>query len=654
MKLRLHCIGAALIISLNCLYPQDHLSGHIVRFLDDLALSYSDDIPSADYATELTLLSEDPVNINSADINEIKRLFFLTVFQVHSIVDYTKRHGDILSAMEISFIPGFDKELAGLILPFISFSRSSRAMVPGKRYHLKLIANYVKRQKDENINFTGSPYKFLTRLKISSGPLEAYLISDKDSGEPLFLPGHKPDFLSGNIAYSPGGKINRLIIGDFKARFGQGLTVWNGFARPPVATDTRPMKESSRIIPYSSSDENDFFRGIAISSTIGNINIMSFASMNMIDATIDNEQLSGEPFIRSFYNTGIHNTPLTTIKKNRVTESSLGFNINRMQNNLYYGFSTVYSRFSLPVIPDDEPHSTYDFRGKTNASFAVDYAWLFTDSYLFGEFAVCNKGKTAFLQGLSLNPEGRVRCNFLYSRVNRGYNSFHGNASGRKTFNKYSSTALVNITAEPAPGLLLAGGAIRSRQLWYNNISGNFPSSMTYLLSLRSNLPGNISISSDLRYRISDRPDEPRQGVRRSATLKKTGLRLTVEVLPTESFTLRSRIEKVFIGGSSDSGILCYQTARYTFRQLPLEICCRLMVFNTGSYDSRIYAWEDDLLYNPLIRALYNQGNRSYIMIICKPVNIVTFRIKYAVSDIVRGADTGITDEFKMQMVMSF
>ncbi|MEA1886491.1 MAG: hypothetical protein U9N72_04710 [Bacteroidota bacterium] len=655
MKLRLHLTCAALVISLNCLYPQVHLPGHIINLLEDIAASSDEDLQAANFAEELTILAEKPVNINSGDENEIKRLFFLTPFQVKSLVDYTRKNGNIISALEISYIPGFDRELAELIKPFIIFGYAGNAQSAYEGHHLRLITNILTDDREAKNIHTGSNYKLLSKLRLSSGPMEAFLTVEKDKGEAILVEGYKPDFLSGNITYYPGGTINKIIIGDYKVRFGQGLTVWNGFSRPPVPTEQRTMKGSSIILPYSSSNENDFFRGIAFSLSACDINIMLFASRNMIDATTGYDTDNEAKYIKSFYETGIHNTPTTIMKRDQAMESSFGLNINRMANKFYYAFNAVYSKFSLPVIPVEDPRNIYDFKGRVNASFSIDYAYLFKYSYMFGEFAVDNTLKTAFIQGLSLNPEGRVRCNIMYSRVNRGFNSVHGNASGVSTLNKPGSSLLANLSSELTSFLTFSGGVLRRKELWYNNISGNFPSSLLYLVRLELSPADFITLKTDIKHRISDHWINPEQGIKINAPLKKTNFRISVETVGSEQFKMRTRIEKVIIAGSPERGFLCYQSAGYVFRKIPLEIRGRLSIFQTDSYATRIYTWEDDLLYNPVIKALYEEGKRSYLMIIYRPLDIMTLRAKYAATNIQGELGTSVkVNEFNFQLILSF
>ncbi|MGC9341228.1 MAG: hypothetical protein ACP5E3_00860, partial [Bacteroidales bacterium] len=313
----------------------------------------------------------------------------------------------------------------------------------------------------------------------------------------------------------------------------------------------------------------------------------------------------------------------------------------------------VYSKFSLPVLPADNTRNIYDFKGSVNSSFSIDYAYLFKYSYLFGEFAVDNTFKTAFLQGLSLNPEGRARCNIMYSRVNRGFNSFHGNASGLSTFNKPGSSLLANISSELTSFLALSGGILRRKELWYNNISGNFPSSLLYLVRLELSPADFISLKADIKHRIGDHWIKPQQGIKTNMPIKKTNLRITVETAGSERFKLRTQIEKVIIASSSDRGFLCYQSAGYIFRKIPLEIRGRLSIFQTDGYVTRIYTWEDDILYNPVIKALHEEGNRSYLMIIYRPLGIMTLRAKYAATNIQgKWASPVKLSEFTFQLIL--
>jgi hypothetical protein len=94
--------------------------------------------------------------------------------------------------------------------------------------------------------------------------------------------------------------------------------------------------------------------------------------------------------------------------------------------------------------------------------------------------------------------------------------------------------------------------------------------------------------------------------------------RLTSELISSSSVRLVSRIEwaKVTYAGmkKSEQGLLLSQTIQCTlFRSLALR--ARVAVFETDSYDSRIYEYEDDLPRASSNPALYDRGLRWYLIL---------------------------------------
>ena len=92
--------------------------------------------------------------------------------------------------------------------------------------------------------------------------------------------------------------------------------------------------------------------------------------------------------------------------------------------------------------------------------------------------------------------------------------------------------------------------------------------------------------------------------------------RINFNVLITESLRLRSRIEYVTYertGGQSENGLLIAQDVIYKPKESNLSFNARFALFDTDSYNSRIYSYENDVLYYFRIPAYYNQGARSYL-----------------------------------------
>ena len=113
----------------------------------------------------------------------------------------------------------------------------------------------------------GSPLKILTKYKFRAGNFSGGLTLEKDQGEKFICPGTIcTDFFSANIAYTGKGLVRNVILGDYSARFGQGTNINTGISTGLSMTSQGYMSATNEIKPYTSTDENIFFRGISHSS----------------------------------------------------------------------------------------------------------------------------------------------------------------------------------------------------------------------------------------------------------------------------------------------------------------------------------------------------------------------------------------------------
>jgi hypothetical protein len=80
---------------------------------------------------------------------------------------------------------------------------------------------------------------------------------------------------------------------------------------------------------------------------------------------------------------------------------------------------------------------------------------------------------------------------------------------------------------------------------------------------------------------------------------------------------LRNRIEWArFNKGIIDEQCnLNYQDIIYHLQKFPLDLTFRFALFDTDSWNTRIYAYENDVLYAFSIPPYYGKGIRSYLML---------------------------------------
>ncbi|HJW30389.1 MAG TPA: hypothetical protein VJ508_14255, partial [Saprospiraceae bacterium] len=113
---------------------------------------------------------------------------------------------------------------------------------------------------------------------------------------------------------------------------------------------------------------------------------------------------------------------------------------------------------------------------------------------------------------------------------------------------------------------------------------------------------------------------------------KKTQARLHITNLLDKSIQLRTRLEWSHYSKAEDNqnGFLVYQDVIYKPISSPWTISARVTLFDTDDYESRIYTFENDLIYYYAIPAFSDQGSRFYINLRYKGIRHLTAEIKFA------------------------
>ena len=200
-----------------------------------------------------------PLCINFESFAEMVSSGLLSQYQVASLVDYRDRSGDILSLTELSLINGFNPDFVRKLSPFISLDSSSN---PGT-------ASAGKRKVDIDIAVkTG--FKLVSSQQLSWNWGAKYrLKSDKGIGGSLSVsksydePGAAPRYLTGNLVLKSRRKTVRLVMGDFNARFGQGLTLWSGMSMSGLSSLSSFSRRGSGLSESWSFTGSSAFTGIA-------------------------------------------------------------------------------------------------------------------------------------------------------------------------------------------------------------------------------------------------------------------------------------------------------------------------------------------------------------------------------------------------------
>lgn len=203
---------------------------------------------------------ERPVKINTVSLSGLVSTGLMSRYQAVSLMDYRSRHGDVLSLTELSSVDGFSMESVQRIAPFISLY-SPR--LPGVR-------NEVTAQADNdlavrcNMKQTDSDhpveYGYGMKYRVRYGEcLSAGLSLSRSAAADSSV----PDAYSGFLAYEFMGTPAKVIIGDFNARFGQGLALWNGMTMSGLSSPEGLRRNAAGISSSWSFTGGAAFTGLA-------------------------------------------------------------------------------------------------------------------------------------------------------------------------------------------------------------------------------------------------------------------------------------------------------------------------------------------------------------------------------------------------------
>jgi hypothetical protein len=630
-----------------------NLAEAIVNIVEELAADDSDPEAAAIYIERLNDLAENPVKLNSSREEEISRLFFLSDFQVKALADYGHSSGRIISVYELVNIPGFDKESVEMMIPFITLDSKINTNSDSVRLKNTLITNLsIKSGKDDTIS-QGSPWKILTKYKFKADGFSGGFTIEKDPGEKFFTGNPPlPDFLSANLAYNGDGLIRRLIVGDFSARFGQGTNINTGIRRAISLTAPGYMSAIDEIKPYTSTDENNFFRGVAAEFSVKNLVVSLLYSRNNLDATLGSLSGSSKDYIANLYRAGIHNTSSLLQKKDALTELVYGINLSYNFNNIRIGLTWSEDRFSLPLIlTDHDPENIFDFEGNRSSLYTIYYNSLIKRTLLYGEFSTNDNNKYAFVQGLSFRMTDRLSINFLFRNYNAGYVSFHGKGPGSGSTTGNEQGILGNFTFEAAKHLFISGGCDIQYFPWlrYRCSAPSWGSKQE--IKVRFLPTEKLTIDASYNYRFSMVDNTETSGIPKQKQMFIKSLKFSARYFLYDNLTLGTRIDYKLVDPTSSKGMLMMQDLNYRFRQIPVSIWFRYCLFSTDDWDSRIYTYENDLLYSFSIPALSGEGSRSYIMVKWEIGDYAEIRVKYGLTSLT-GSSSVIEkkDEVKLQI----
>ncbi len=400
------------------------------------------------YLQELEQFKRNPLNINTADADELKQLRIVTDLQIANLISYRNLFGKLISIYELQAVPAWDVNTIRKLLPFITAATPvSLAEEAGKRFSegdhtLLLRVSQVLEKADgfdkttSGTKYLGSPQKIFFRYRYTyKNLLQFGITGDKDAGENFFSGTQSKgfDFYSFHLFARKIGIIQALAIGDFSVNMGQGLIQWQGLAFKKSADVMGVKRQSAVLRPYSSAGEFYFHRGAGITLKKGRVESTAFISFRKLGGNFVADTVSNEDFVSSFLTSGYHRTASENQDRNNLSQTTFGGNLIYRGNNWHVGVNGIYYNFSLPIEKRNEPYNLYAISGKHWYNLSIDYSYTYKNLHFFGEAAMDKNSSKAFINGLLVSVDPRVDVSFVQRTIQKGFQSINGNAFTENT-----------------------------------------------------------------------------------------------------------------------------------------------------------------------------------------------------------------------------
>ncbi|MFN0035352.1 MAG: helix-hairpin-helix domain-containing protein [Saprospiraceae bacterium] len=635
-------------------------------FRDNESASESD---AQQFLENLELLRDRPLNLNSASREELLSLHLLNQLQVESFLAYRDRFGAFLNEYELQAVPNWEISDIRRVLQFSriktgldtrntnifrGFREGDNDLVLRWRYPdppnyqtEKALAEGLNAASDaaDSLRYyrnrpQGGPHGWAMRYRhtfdnrlrfgftVENDPGESFFSNDSLL---LFDAKKRPydtivrfqsfDFYSAHIFVQNWNQTVRAVaLGDYSARMGQGLLLQTGFAPGKSAETVSVARGGRKLNAYGAFGETYFFRGAATTLAFGkHLEVTALYSNRLRDGNVaapdTTDFIDGQLIVFSSLQTSGYHRSIAEMEDEKELREQVGG-----LSATWGGRQGQVSANALHIAYDKQwqraplASNQFAFRGKSLTAASLDYNYRWRNIFLFGETARSDNGGLAAVNGLLFSADRHVTLTAVHRSLGRDYQSIYGNP-----FAEVSG-------ASNERGLYL-GADIRWIRRWQINLYADVwrhpwlrygvdaPSQgREYLARVLWTKSRAFSVyalwKSETKHR-NDALGKPFGLI--NARLDRLRIHSIYKV--SKPIELRSRVEWTTyqIGeNKSTLGFIAYQEAVIKPLGSPLSAALRYAIFDTDDYDSRVYAFENDLFSAVSIPALAGRGTRWY------------------------------------------
>lgn len=616
----------------------------------------------------LTELVQQPLDINTADVDELMQIPGLTIDHISDIIRYRDKYGRFKTTDELNMIQSIPMELRRYLQCFVQVVDDSNRRWysrQGLRDALRKIKHTVTatasiptyyRAGDRGATaetsmgsnryankYLGDPIAHSLRYSLAIGNnIKLNLTGGKRAAEPFFADRNTMgyDTYAYNLTVSDMGCLKRLVLGKFRAQFGMGLVLNNNFTLGKQAMLSSVGRLSNSFSPHSGTSDSKHLQGVAATVAFGNFSLDAFFSYRYIDAT-----LNADSTISTILTSNYHRTANDMAKKNNSSQTTMGAHVayrlhtksgidasigaSFVHTSLDRSINPVYSK--ADTISDSKQYRRFTATGDRFWNASVDYRVRWKGVTFSGETATGNSQSLATINALSWRASGSLTLMALQRFYAYQYYALYGSSFSEGGAVQNESGIYLGAQWKPLKRLAIDAytdfayfpwrkyGVSASSNAWDNSITATYTLNKLWTFALRYHVKSkqkDVTLtdadgkkSKQLLYRTSQR-------IRLSAVLKNT------------RWDAKSQIEGCLMSTDEQSnGFIVSQSVGYNINKV-WNVSASGAWFCTDDYDSRLYTYERGMQYAFGYTSYYGKGIRASLLLRCEPLRWLQLNLK--------------------------
>ncbi len=548
------------------------------------------------YLQDLRELHEHPLNINTAGIDDLLQLPFLSETQIEEIHAYIYLHGNMQTLGELMLLPRMDAETRRKLSLFVYAGqtpptrkdRIGTALRHDISSRMDIPLYYRKGYQVEDGYRGDALYHRIKYALHDRKHLRAGLRIEKDPGERFY------DSYGAYAMLQDIGILKTAVIGDFRAGFGEGLVMGGNTW---LSKSTPQMKTGSGIRPMTGMDEVNFLRGGAVAlKAAKDLEVGVWLSHRKLDATLNND---GE--IQTLVSSGYHRTHSEWEKRRNAASTLAGGHLMWRKEKFHIGATGYMQHFGKTLNPGDATYRRFYPRGKDIGVMGVNYGYRLHRFSLAGETAYSTAyGGWAALHRAQWHINRNYTLSALHRYYARDYYSFQASAISENSTVQNENGVLLHLKGTPAEGWTVSGYADFFYHPWprfgltHSSSGQELMGQVEYKWNVRNSLFARYQWKRKERYDVM----EPHHRIKMQWNLH-------------ASDAWKWQTTGLWHQTRGGTGMGIQQGVLFCSKQPALRLAAMLGYFHTDNYNCRIYLYEPALYSSVSSASYYGHGLHS-------------------------------------------